>query len=227
MDIEGLGEKLIDQLVERGLVHEPADLYRLTPGQLAGLDRMGDKSAANLCAALERSKETRFARFIFALGIREVGEATAAALAARFDSLPALMAAGVEDLLLVDGVGPVVSAHIAGFFSQAHNREAIERLIAAGIHWPSGEVQTLPPDGIQERPLAGKTLVITGTLSRPRDQIKAELESLGAKVTGGISKNTDYLLAGEEAGTKLAKALDLGIPVIGEADLAALLSSAN
>lgn len=303
MDIEGLGERLIDQLVERGLVHEPADLYHLTPGQLAGLERMGEKSAANLCAALERSKETSFARFIFALGIREVGVATAAALAARFDSLPRLMAARVEDFLLirglrgvgpraaqavhdwlcnhpdaesqgdlgewlmaqripglnrgaavvlgqsfgdlgalrttvpedlyanttalVEGVGPVVSAHIAGFFAQAHNREAIERLIAAGIHWPSGKVRTASPEGAQAHPLAGKTFVITGTLSRPRDQVKAELESLGAKVTGSISKNTDYLLAGEEAGSKLAKALGLGVPVIGEADLATLLGSTH
>jgi DNA ligase (NAD+) len=223
MDIDGLGEKLIDQLVEQGLVHEPADLYHLTEGQLAGLERMGAKSAANLCTALERSKETSFARFIFALGIREVGEATAAALAARFDSLQALMAARAEDLLLVEGVGPVVSAHIAGFFTQAHNREAIERLIVAGIHWPTEAARGAHSSGSQAPPLAGKTFVITGTLSRPRDQIKAELEALGAKVTGSVSKNTDYLLAGEEAGSKLAKALDLGVPVIDEPELASLL----
>jgi len=293
MDIEGLGDKLIDQLVERGLVHEPADLYGLTQGQLAGLERMGDKSAANLIEALARSRETSLARFIFALGIREVGEATAAALAAHFDSLEALMAAGEQDFLgsrgvrgvgpkaaqavqdwlranpdaqsegelsdwlaaqripglnraaaaalgqayetldllraalpadlqgdgtnLVEGVGPVVAAHIAGFFAQAHNREAIGRLIAAGIRWP----RAAAPAGA--RPLAGKTIVITGTLSRPRDQLKAELESLGAKVTGSVSQNTDFLLAGEAAGSKLTKAQALGVPIMTERELDALI----
>ncbi|WP_295458256.1 NAD-dependent DNA ligase LigA [uncultured Thiodictyon sp.] len=295
MDIEGLGEKLIDQLVERELVREPADLYRLTQGQFAGLERMGEKSAANLIAALEQSKETSFARFIFALGIREVGVATAAALAARFDSLEALMAAREQDFLrtsglrgvgpkaaaavqswllehpdaqaagdlgewlmaqripglnraaavalgrgcetlerlraaapedlygnsaaLVEGVGPVVAAHLVGFFAQAHNREAIERLIAAGIRWPLRSA----PSAAQAQPLAGKTFVITGTLGRARDAVKAELESLGAKVTGSVSKNTDYLLAGVEAGSKLAKAQELKVAVITEQQLAQLI----
>ncbi len=225
MDIEGLGEKLIDQLVERELVREPADLYHLAADQLAGLERMGEKSAANLIAALARSRETRLARFIFALGIREVGEATAAALALRFHSLDALMSANAEDFEReVDGVGPVVAAHLIGFFAQAHNREAIERLVAAGIHWPA------PAPGAERRAavLAGKTFVITGTLSRPREEIKAELEALGAKVTGSVSKNTDYLLAGAEAGSpassKRAKAEALGVPIIAEADLAALVA---
>jgi DNA ligase (NAD+) len=218
MDIEGLGEKLIDQLVELGLVREPADLYRLTADQLAALERMGEKSAANLIAALERSKATTFARFIHALGIREVGEATAAALAARFNRIEDLEG----DTTTVEGVGPVVAAHIAGFLAQAHNREAIERLIAAGVHWPA----TAAPAEPRELPLAGKTIVITGTLSRPRELVKAELQSLGAKVTGSISQGTDYLLAGAEAGSKLDKARALGVQVISEAELAQLIVGA-
>jgi DNA ligase (NAD+) len=299
MDIEGLGEKLIDQLVELDLVHEPGDLYRLSASQLEALDRMGTKSAANLIAALERSKETTLARFIFALGIREVGEATAAALAARFHRIEDLMAARAEDFVpnrgvrgigpkaaaalvdwlrdhpdarpepptldlgewlaglkipalnraaatalggaftgienlrsaapqelhpnavsLVEGVGPVVAAHIAGFFAQAHNREAIERLLAAGVRWQARDTTNEP----RVRPLAGKSIVITGTLSRPRGAVKAGLESLGAKVTGSVSKSTDFLLAGSEAGSKLEKARALGVRVIGEPELAELIA---
>ena len=216
MDIEGLGEKLVDQLVELDLVHEPADLYHLEAEQLAALERMGEKSAANVIAALERSKATTFARFIYALGIREVGEATAAALAARFNRIEDLEG----DTTMVEGVGPVVAAHIAGFLAQAHNREAIERLIEAGIHWPA----TTEATGQRDRPLDGKTIVITGTLASPRDAVKAQLESLGAKVTGSVSKRTDYVLAGAEAGSKLEKARDLGVRVIDEADLAALVA---
>jgi DNA ligase (NAD+) len=216
MDIEGLGEKLIDQLVELDLVHEPADLYRLTAAQLASLERMGDKSAANLIAALERSKATTFARFIHALGIREVGEATAAALAARFGRIEDLEG----DTTAVEGVGPVVAAHIAGFLAQPHNREAIQRLIDAGIRWP----EPTEPAAPLPQPLAGRTIVITGTLGRPREAIKAELESLGANVTGSVSKNTDYLLAGAEAGSKLDRARALGVRVIGEPELADLIA---
>ena len=216
MDIEGLGEKLVDQLVELDLVHEPADLYHLEAEQLAALERMGEKSAANVIAALERSKATTFARFIFALGIREVGEATAAALAARFNRIEDLEG----DTTAVEGVGPVVAAHIAGFLAQAHNREAIQRLIEAGVHWPA----TAGSTGAGDRPLEGKTIVITGTLARPREAVKAQLESLGAKVTGSVSRRTDYVLAGAEAGSKLEKARDLGVRVIDEADLAALVA---
>lgn len=219
MDIEGLGGKLIDQLVELGLVQEPADLYRLGVEQLAALDRMGEKSAANLVAALERSKPTSFARFIFALGIREVGEATAAALAARFDRIEDLEG----DTTSVEGVGPVVAAHIAGFLAQPHNREAIERLMAAGVHWPV--VARVQAQGAG--PLAGKTLVITGTLRRPRDQVKAELVSLGAKVTGTVSRSTDYVLAGLDAGSKIDKARALGVPVISESELEGLIAGAE
>lgn len=217
MDIEGLGEKLIDQLVELDLVHEPGDLYQLTAGQLAALDRMGEKSAANVIAALERSKDTTFARFIYALGIREVGEATAAALAARFKQIEDLEEG---DTTTVEGVGPIVAAHIAGFLAQPQNREAIERLIDAGIHWPTPTEPVAPVP----QPLAGKIIVITGTLGRPREAIKAQLESLGAKVTGSVSKSTDYLLAGAEAGSKLEKAHALGVRVIGETELADLIA---
>lgn len=219
MDIEGLGERLIDQLVELGLVQDPSDLYRLRAAQLVALERMGERSAANLIAALERSKSTSFARFIYALGIREVGEATAAALAARFNHIADLEG----DTTRVEGVGPVVAAQIAGFLAQPHNREVIERLIAAGVHWPI----VATPLGQGALPLAGKTLVITGTLRRPRDQVKAELVSLGAKVTGSVSKATDYVLAGAEAGSKLDKALALGVPVISESGLERLIAAGS
>lgn len=299
MNIAGLGEKLIEQLVDLDWVREPADLYRLTPEQLARLERMGEKSAANLLAALERSKETRFARFLFALGIREVGETTAQALATRFDTMASLMQAGASDFLRergikgigsetatalhrflaehsesapdgalanladwlaglgirgltparaallaerfgtlqalrvaepedlywnctrqIEGIGPVVAAHLVGFFAQAHNREAIARLLEAGIRWPE------PADAMAataELPLAGKTFVITGTLSRPRTEIQARLQGFGARVSGSLSSKTDYLLAGEAAGSKRDKAQALGIPVLDEAGLAALL----
>lgn len=296
MDIEGLGEKLVEQLVDKGLVHDPADLYGLSEETLAGLERMGEKSASNLLSALERSKETTLARFIFALGIREVGEATAAALAGRFADLddlaaaqpndfqqtrgikgigektakvlcerladaqapgndedladwlgglkvPGLQRTGIaglverfgdwstlcdarpEDLAYregsrVEGVGPVVATHIATFFAQRHNREVIERLLASGIHWPVGASKQ--PSAA---PLAGKTFVITGTLSRPRDAIKAELEKLGAKVASSVSGKTDYVVAGRDAGSKLDRARELGRPILDEAGLADLIET--
>ncbi|WP_206171784.1 NAD-dependent DNA ligase LigA [Thiorhodococcus mannitoliphagus] len=297
MDIDGLGDKLVEQLVDLDWVHEPADLYQLTAERLARLERMGEKSAANLVAALERSKQTTFARFIYSLGIREVGEATAQALAGRFDGIKALMAVRETDFLqkrgvkgigqetaeklltylqahpdvapqggmsdwlaslkipgltrpraealaeafpdaetlrtaklddlysnsarLVEGVGPIVAAHIVGFFAQTHNRDAIERLLAAGIRWST---PSSAPAAAAEQPLAGKTFVITGTLSRPRDEIKERLQRQGAKVTGSISKKTDYLLAGADAGSKLAKAQSLGVEIIDELALEDLLT---
>jgi DNA ligase (NAD+) len=295
MDIDGLGEKLVDQLVERGLVRDPADLYALQREQLVGLERMGEKSANNLLAALERSKATSLARFLYALGIREVGEATAEALARhfvaleplldataetfiqergvrgigavtagslvaalaqdagrngappdlvewllglgvrglgreaairlveRFESADALRQAVVDDLRserrsVVEGVGPVVAEHLLGFFRERHNREVIAKLLGAGIRWggPSPSAQDVPA-------LADKTCVITGTLSRPRGEIKAALEARGAKVTGSVSSKTDYLIAGADPGSKLAKARALGVTILDEAALERLL----
>jgi DNA ligase (NAD+) len=298
MDIEGLGEELIDQLVERGLVRDPADLYALTPAQLSGLERMGEKSAQNLLDALGRSKSTTLARFIYALGIREVGEATAEALAGQFRDLAPLLSVTVDDLVprrgvkgvgrrtaealvdflaenpdampapggslaewlaarkipgvsakvadalvarfptlgalrearieelenrrqsLVAGVGEKVAAQIERFFAEPHNQAVIDKLVRAGIHWEAAPGQL--PAGAEEAPLAGKTVVITGTLSRPRDEIREQLVALGARVTGSVSRNTDFLLAGDAAGSKLDKARALGVRVLGEEDLEAL-----
>lgn len=219
MDIEGLGDKLIDQLVEAGLVHTPADLYALTVEQLASLERMGEKSARNLVEAIAASRQTTLARFIFALGIRNVGEATARDLAKHFGSLDALLKADVDALQTVPDVGPVVAASIAAFFGEAHNREVIDGLRRAGVHWPEGLAEPLGPQA-----LLGKTLVLTGTLpTLKRDEAKARIEAAGGKVAGSVSKKTDYVVAGEEAGSKLEKALELGIPVIDEAALLSLL----
>ncbi|MEN8178052.1 MAG: NAD-dependent DNA ligase LigA [Pseudomonadota bacterium] len=297
MDIEGLGDKLVDQLVDQGLVHDPADLYQLDESQIAGLERMGSKSAQNLKNSLQKSKITSLARFLYALGIREVGEATATALAShfhelapllaadvdhfvqdrgvkgigentaeallktleesaglavaddelvqwltekhirgvtrqvaerladRFQSLQALCEAQMQDLVrercsLVEGVGPIVAEHIVAFFRQPHNLEVIDRLVnKAGLHWKAAESAGVPT----ESPFSGKTVVLTGTLSRPRNEIKAELQALGAKVTGSVSKKTDYLIAGAEAGSKLSKAEKLGVEILHEAGLEKLL----
>lgn len=304
MDIEGLGEELVDQLVERDLARDPADLYALRHEDLASLELMGDKSAQNLLAALERSRSTSLARFIFALGIREVGEATALALADHFGDLEPLMAVGLEDLVsqrgvpglgpakaqaiagflarhpelapdageglkhwlasqsipgisqrlaeaivarfptlealrragpedlenrkqvLVAGIGDKVADHIVRFFAQPHNQEVIRKLLAAGIQWPgSGEDCGFKAN--REPSLVGRTFVITGTQSRPRDEIKDRLQRLGAKVSGSVSSKTDFLLAGEAAGSKLDKALELGVRVLSEAELEVLLASGH
>lgn len=219
MDIEGLGDKLIDQLVEAGLVHTPADLYALTVDQLAGLERMGEKSAQNLVAAIAGSRQTTLARFIFALGIRNVGEATARDLAKYFGVLDSLLAADVAALQSVPDVGPIVAESIAAFFAEAHNREVIDGLRAAGVRWPEGQPESAGP-----QVLAGKTLVLTGTLpTLKRDEAKAMIEAAGGKVAGSVSKKTDYVVAGEEAGSKLEKAMELGVAVIDEAELLKLL----
>ncbi len=309
MDIDGLGDKLIEQLVERDLVQDPADLYRLGVDDYADLPRMGRRSAQNLVEALDRSRRSTLARFIYALGIREVGEATAAALAAHFQGLAPLLAAGIDSFIvdepgiagvgektaaallewldahpdaapgdepfadwlaelgvrglrpaaaaqiaerwpdatalrgaavaelrgakhsLIDGVGPIVAAHITSFFAQSHNREVIDKLLdpdIGAITWQApaaGSVAAKAGSGRQ--PLAGKTVVITGTLSRPREAIKARLEALGAKVTGSVSSKTDYLLAGADAGSKRAKAEALGIRVLDEAALMALTAGGS
>ena len=223
MDIEGLGDKLVDQLVERSLVHTPAEVYELNLETLAGLDRMAEKSAANLISAIEASKATTLARFIFALGIRNVGEATAKDLAQVFGALDKLVAATEAELLAVSDVGPVVAQSIIQFFAEPHNLDVVNKLRVAGVHWPetAGMKQS---SGI----LLGKTLVLTGTLlTLTRDNAKEKIEAAGGKVAGSVSKKTDYVVAGEEAGSKLAKAQALGVNVLDEAGLLALLASNN
>lgn len=221
MDIDGLGDKLIELLVEQKLLATPADIYRLRekPARLLALERMGDKSVQKLLDAIEVSKQTQLNRFIYALGIREVGEATARTLMQHFGDLTKLMAASEADLLEVDDVGPIVAHHIRTFFEQERNRDIIAQLQELGVTWPM--VEMLEPEA---QPLAGKTYVVTGTLSQySRDDVKAKLIQLGAKVAGSVSAKTDCLVAGEKAGSKLAKANDLGIPVLDEASLQALL----
>ncbi|EPT7054321.1 NAD-dependent DNA ligase LigA [Cronobacter sakazakii] len=222
MDVDGMGDKIVDQLVEKEYVHTPADLFRLTAGKLTGLDRMGPKSAQNLVNALEKAKETTFARFLYALGIREVGEATAAGLAAHFGTLEALINASIDDLQKVPDVGIVVATHVFNFFEEESNRAVIRDLTEeVGIHWPAPQV--VKAEEI-DSPFAGKTVVLTGTLSQmSRDDAKARLAALGAKVSGSVSKKTDLLIAGEAAGSKLAKAQELGIEVIDEAEMLRLL----
>ena len=216
MDIEGLGTKIIDQLVDGGAVSAPADVYDaaiVNRETLAALERMAEKSATNLMLAIESSKQTTLARFLYALGIREVGESTAANLARHFGDLEPLMAADVEALESVQDVGPIVASHIKAFFDEPHNTEQIQRLVANGVHWPKVETVAAAEDSM----FAGKTVVITGTLSSmSRQEAKAQIEALGGKVTGSVSKNTDFLLAGDKPGSKLAKAEDLGVVVIGE-----------
>ncbi len=218
MDVDGLGDKLVDQLVDQGFVHSIADLYLLSREQLAGLDRMAEKSADNILASLEKSKKTTLAKFIFALGIREVGEATARNLAQFFGSFEELATADFERLQQVPDVGPVVAHFVAEFFSQQNNREAVAALRAAGIHWDNIQIDR------SALPLNGLTYVLTGTLeTMDRDQAKAHLLALGAKVSGSVSAKTHCLVAGPGAGSKLQKAQELGVKVLEESDLLALL----
>ncbi len=219
MDVEGLGEKLVDQLVDGNVIRTLPDLYRLGLTALAALDRMAEKSAQNVIAALEKSKQTTLPRFLFGLGIRHVGEATAKDLARHFGGLDAIMAASVEQLLEVNDVGPIVAEAIHTFFAQPHNREVVEQLRACGVTWQEG-----PPAERATLPLAGLTVVITGTLpTLSRDEAKDLLEAAGAKVAGSVSKKTHYVVAGAEAGSKLTKAQDLGVPVLDEDGLRMLL----
>ena len=221
MDVEGLGDKLVDQLVDAGIVRAIPDIYKLGFTSLATLERMGDKSAQNLLAAIDKSKTTTLGRFLFSLGIRHVGEATAKDLARHFGNIDRLMDARVEELLEVNDVGPVVAESIRHFFDQPHHREVVEQLRAAGVHWPdeAGLASDAP------RPLLGQVLVLTGTLpTLSRDEAKALIEAAGGKVTGSVSKKTNYVVAGEEAGSKLDKARELGITVLDEAGLQALLA---
>ena len=223
LDIEGLGDKLVDQLVEANVVRTLPDLYKLGLVALASLDRMADKSAQNVFAALEQSKRTTLPRFLYGLGVRHVGEATAKDLARHFGKLDAVMDASVEQLLEVADVGPVVAESIHTFFRQPHNREVVEQLRASGVTWDEGAPAARAP-----RPLAGKTVVLTGTLpTLSRDEAKELLETAGAKVAGSVSKKTDYVVAGAEAGSKLEKARDLGVAVLDEEGMKALLAGAT
>ena len=224
LDIEGLGDKLVEQLVDQQLVNTPADLFHLRLETLSNLERMAEKSAANIVAAIEHSKQTSLARFIYALGIRNVGEATAKEFARFFGGLDALMNADVELLITVPDVGPIVAQSVAEFFAEAHNREVITALRGVGVVWPESA-------GIQrpvESSLSGKTFVLTGTLPNlSREDAKAKIEALGGKVSGSVSKKTDYVVVGAEAGSKLVKAQDLGLTLLDEAQLLSLLAQAK
>jgi DNA ligase (NAD+) len=222
LDIEGLGDRLVEQLVDGGVIKTLPDLYRLGVASLAALERMADKSAGNLVAAIDKSKSTTLARFLFGLGIRHVGETTAKDLARHFGALDRVMDASVEQLLEVPDVGPTVAATIRTFFDQPHNREVVEQLRDVGVHWSEhdGQADTTP------KPLAGQTFVLTGTLpTLEREAAKALIEAAGGKVAGSVSKKTTYVVAGDAAGSKLDKARELGVPVIDEAALQALLAT--
>lgn len=222
MDIDGLGTKIIDQLVESDWVKNPADLYLLTVEQLATLERFGEKSARNLVTAIERSKSTTLARFLYALGIRDVGEATAAALANHFGALDALQAATEAQIQQVPDVGPVVAAHVQHFFAQAHNRDVIAALRAHGVHWPAQAARAQSGTG----PFTGKTFVITGSLdSMSRDAAGDRITALGGKVSSSVSKKTSYVVVGAEPGSKFKKAQELGVEILDEAAFLKLLES--
>lgn len=222
IDIEGLGEKIVEQLVDQHIVNTPADLYKMGLLTLANLDRMAEKSASNLLAAIEKSKTTTLARFIYSLGIRNVGESTAKDLAKYFGNLDALINADLATLQQVPDVGPIVAESMLKFFAQPHNREVIEQLRASGVSWKEHEMTPAAQTG----PLHGKTFVLTGTLVEfTRDEAKEKIETLGGKVAGSVSKKTDYVVAGEEAGSKLTKAQELGISILTESDLIKLLNN--
>ncbi|HCG7665394.1 TPA: NAD-dependent DNA ligase LigA [Vibrio parahaemolyticus] len=221
LDVDGLGDKVIEQLVDREMVETPADLFKLSAGVLTVLERMGPKSAQNIVNALEKSKLTTLPRFLYSLGIREVGEATAANLAQHFKSLEAIQAATEEQLIAVQDIGVVVAKHITTFFEEEQNQAVVQDLLVQGIHWP----EVSAPEQGAALPLEGKTVVLTGTLSQlGRTEAKEALQSLGAKVTGSVSKKTDILFAGENAGSKLTKAQELGIEIKTELDLLELIN---
>jgi len=222
MDIEGLGEKLVDQLVERNLVHHLDDVYRLTLSTLSSLERMAEKSAQNVLAAIEKSKQASLPRFIYALGIRNVGEATAKDLAQHFGTLDALMAAEVEALMQVNDVGPIVAEAAYQFFQEPHNREVIAAMQTLGVHWAEITKTSVSTE------FSGKTFVLTGTLlTLKRDQAQAMIEAVGGKVSGSVSAKTSFVVAGAEAGSKLEKAQQLNVPILDEAALIAMLQSAE
>jgi DNA ligase (NAD+) len=218
MDIEGLGEKVATKFFDLGLIKDSADLYDLRPEQIEPLDGFGETSAANLIRAIERSKEHPFPRVLFALGIRHVGSVTARLIAERFGGKDLLYNVSVEQLAEIDGIGPVVAQSVVDYFALDDNRNLVNRLMAAGLNFERAS------GGPTQGPLAGKRVVITGTLSRPRDYFVERLEKAGGTFTSSVSKNTDYVLAGEEAGSKLEKANTLGVPVLDEAAFEELLS---
>jgi len=221
MEIEGLGEKRVEQLIADELVENLADIYTLSHEQWAGLEGMGQKSADKMMKAIEKSKSTTLDRFLYALGIREVGDSTARLLAQQFGDLEKLMSATRRELKQIPDIGPVAAKSIVTFFQQPHNREVIQRLQAVGVQWPQNESPVATAQA-----LAGKTFVLTGTLSgMTRDDAKARLQALGAKVSNSVSRKTDYVVAGEKAGSKLEKARTLGINVIDEAGLLGLLQN--
>lgn len=221
LDVDGLGEKLVDQLVDGGRVRRLSDLFELDLETLAGLERMGRKSAANLAAALERAKQTTLPRFLLALGIPNVGETVADLLAAHFGDLDPLLAASAEEIDAVEGIGPVIAESVAAFFRDPRNRDEIARLREHGVRWPKGTGRAARAEG---GPLAGKTFVLTGTLpGTTREEATARIEAAGGKVTSSVSKKTSYVVAGDEPGSKLRKAQELGVPVLGPADLDRLL----
>ena len=214
IDVDGLGDKIIEQLVDKGLVDDPADLFTLKIGQLSTLERMGDKSAENIINAIDLAKKTKFSSFLYSLGIREVGETTARSLAKHFLTLDALKEADEEVLIGIEDVGPIVAHSIVTFFHQPHNQEVIERLLMAGLEWPKEQQQ------LTNTVLSGKIVVLTGTLEElSRSEAKEKLLALGAKVAGSVSKNTDYVVAGRDAGSKLTKAEGLGVKVVDESTL--------
>ena len=219
MNIDGLGDKLIEQLVGKELIHNVSDLYRLQQTQLTYLERMAKKSASNIISALNNSKKTTLDRFLYALGIREVGDATARSLANHFGNLSAIQSTTQEALEGVADVGPIVAKHIVTFFSQTHNQEVINNLLTAGVHWPDVEIKT-------EQPLQGKTFVITGTLKgMKREEVKQRLLALGAKVSGSVSRKTDYVIAGSDPGSKVEKARQLDVEILDEVGLLSLIKS--
>jgi DNA ligase (NAD+) len=224
LDVDGLGEKLVDQLVDQGLVHRVSDVFRLDAETLAKLERMGPKSAANLVAALERARETTLARLLFALGIRHVGETVAEALAAHFGDLDALVAASREEIEAAPGIGPTIAESVFRFFADERNRAEVARLRELGVHWPKAGARARRADG----PLAGRSLVLTGTLPNlGREEAKRRIQAAGGRVAASVSKKTDFVVAGEDPGTKLQRARELGIAVIDEAELLRRLGDAE
>jgi DNA ligase (NAD+) len=227
MDINGLGDKLVEQLVDNAIIRTPVDLYKLGITGLAALERMADKSASNVVSAIEKSKNTTLARFIYSLGIRNVGETTAKDLAGYFGGLDRLIAADVESLRQVPNIGPVVAESIADFFGERHNLEVIEQLRASGIRWKEdeGTQAKADSDSTSDRGKAGgKIFVLTGSLPNlTREDARERIEAAGGKVTGSVSTKTDYVVAGADPGSKYDKAIELGITVLDEAGLLQLL----